>query len=152
MSNKLKKISILLTMVLTVSIIGVGSVAAYSNYDNSTVSCGGNLLTGIPTALPKVLNIVYVALQIAVPVLLVILGMVDLFKAVTSGKDDDMKKNQQMFVKRLVVAAIVFFVFAIVRFIISFFGDSNNSANIMDCADCLINNNCNSTSKKSNKS
>lgn len=149
MFKKLKKISILLTIIISVSIIGVGSanVYAYNNYNYNTVKCGLNeengeyFLTGIPTTLPKVLKIVYVALQIAIPVILVILGSIDLFKSVAAGKDDEIKKNQQVFIKRLVVAIIVFFVFAIVRLVISFVGD-DNSTKIIDCADCLLNNNC----------
>lgn len=149
MFKKIKKISILLTIILSISIIGLGSsnVQAYDNYSYNTVKCGFNettgeyFLTGIPTTLPKVLKIVYVALQIAVPVILVILGSMDLFKAITAGKEDEIKKGQQTFIKRLVVAAIIFFVFAIVRFVISFVGDSN-SARVLNCADCLLNNNC----------
>lgn len=154
MSSKLKKVSILLTMVLTVSIIGLGRISAYSNYEgNETVNCGNNFLTDIPSVLPKILNIVYVALQIAVPVILVIMGSIDLFKAITAGKDDEIKKSQQTFVKRLIVAMIVFFVFAIVRLVISFVGDGN-SIKIINCADCLINNDCGkkSDSSKSKKS
>ena len=44
-----------------------------------------------------------------------------------------------MFIKRLVSALIIFFVFAIVKLVISLVADDTK---IMDCADCLINNDC----------
>lgn len=143
MSNKFKKISILLTMIICVSIINLGNVYAqtYSNYEEETVSCGSGLLTGIPSKLPQILKVVYMALQIAVPVILVILGSIDLFKSITAGKDDEMKKGQQTFIKRLIAAAIVFFVFVIVKLVITFVGD-DNSNRVMNCAKCLLNNSC----------
>ena len=68
MSNKFKKISILLTMIICVSIINLGNVYAqtYSNYEDSTVKCGYSeksgdyLIDGIPSKLPQVLKIVYI--------------------------------------------------------------------------------------------
>lgn len=144
MLDKLKKISILLTMVISVSIINSGNVYAqtYSNYDDvATVSCGNGLLSGIPGRLPQILKIVYIALQIAVPIILVILGSIDLIKSITAGKDEEIKKGQQTFIKRLVAAAIVFFIFAIVKLVVTFVGD-NNSNKIMNCANCLLNDNC----------
>lgn len=149
MLKKIKKANILLTMILSVSIISLGitTVQAYENYTYETISCGGGYLTGIPTTLPKILNIVYVALQIAVPVILVILGSLDLFKAITAGKDDEIKKGQQTFIKRLIVAVIIFFSFAIVKFVISFV-DDRNSTKILNCADCLLNNNCTKENSK----
>ena len=147
MLNKLKKISILLTMIISVSIINLGNVYAqtYNNYESGTISCGNGLLTNIPSKLPQILSIVYMALQIAVPVILVILGSMDLLKAVSAGKDDEIKKGQQTFIKRLIAAAIVFFVFAIVKLVVTFVGN-DNSSKIMNCANCLLNNSCKKSS------
>lgn len=155
MSNKFKKISILLTMIICVSIINLGNVYAnttkYDNYEDSTVKCGYSeksgdyLIDGIPSKLPQVLKIVYISLQIAVPVILVILGSIDLFKSITAGKDDEIKKGQQTFIKRLIAAAIVFFIFAIVKFVVTFVGN-DNSSRVMNCAKCLLNNNCKKSS------
>ena len=36
-------------------------------------------------------------LKIVVPILIVIMGSIDLVKAITAGKDDDMKKAQKIF-------------------------------------------------------
>ena len=143
-----KKIGLLLTIVTCVSIINLSNVYAetYSNYEDvAPVSCGSGLLTDIPAKLPQILKIVYIGLQIAVPVILVILGSLDLFKSITAGKDDEIKKGQQTFIKRLIAAAIVFFVFAIVKLVITFVGN-DNSSKIMNCANCLLNNSCKKSS------
>ena len=116
------------------------NVCVYSNYTSDKTSCGDGLITNIPSGIPKVVSIVYTIIQVAVPILLVILGSMDLMKSLTSSKEDEIKKGQQMFVKRLISAAIVFFVFVLVKFVISLSAD--NGAGIMECAECFIRNVC----------
>ena len=89
----------------------------------------------------KIANAVHtiiVAIKIAVPVLLVIFGMLDLFKGLTAQKEDEIKKGQQIFVKRLISAAIIFFVVSIVQLLISFVSNGEEPG-IMECASCFIN-------------
>ncbi|MDD2434723.1 MAG: hypothetical protein PHO63_00520 [Bacilli bacterium] len=66
-------------------------------------------------------NIILI-IQIGVPILLVIWGMLDLGKAVIAQKDDEIKAGQKTFIKRLIAAAIVFFVVVIVQFVVSLVG------------------------------
>lgn len=129
--------------ILLISLIFIDIVGAetYNNYSPATVSCGDGLLTGIPNAIPKVLSIAYTIIQIAVPVVLVVIGSLDLFKGITANKEDEMKKGQQMFIKRLIAAALIFFVFVIVKVVVSFVVEGD-STRIMECAECFINNNC----------
>ncbi len=49
-------------------------------------------------------------IQWAVPIILILLGTIDLVKAVIAGKEDDIKKNQKVLVKRLIAAIIVFLI------------------------------------------
>ena len=80
--------------------------------------------------------------QIGVPIVLVVLGMLDLTKSITNEKEDEIKKNQKIFVKRLISAALIFFVFAVVKFLISLIADSSDDKiKILDCAECFISNN-----------
>ena len=129
--------------ILLISLIFIDIVGAetYNNYSPATVSCGDGLLTGIPNAIPKVLSIAYTLIQIAVPVVLVVTGSLDLFKGISAQKEDEMKKGQQMFIKRLIAAALIFFVFVIVKVVVSFVAEGDSVA-IMECAECFINNNC----------
>lgn len=107
--------------------------------DFDTYSCGGNYLTGIPKKMVKLTKFIYIFLQVLVPISIIILGSLDLLKAVAAQKEDEIKKGQQVFIKRLVGAAIVFFVFAIVKFVISIVSD--NSTSIINCVDCFLKNN-----------
>ena len=56
-------------------------------------------------------------IQIAVPILLIIMGSLDLMKAVMAGKEDEIKKAQGTFVKRAIAAVIVFFIPLIVSIV-----------------------------------
>ena len=114
----------------------------YNNYDGtSIVSCGDGMIDNIPALIPKVVSVAYTIIQIAVPVTLVITGSLDLFKGISAQKEDEIKKGQQLFIKRLISAALVFFVFVIVKVVISFVADGSSSS-IMDCAQCFIENEC----------
>ena len=104
------------------------------------VSCGN--ITGIAAKIPELTSFAMTMVQIAVPIILVIVGSLDFFKAISAQKEDEMKKGQKMFVKRLVLAGIIFFVIVIAKVLISVVADSS-SANIIDCMDCFLSNDCN---------
>ena len=105
----------------------------------NTVQCGG--IEHIAYQLPNITSLVVKAIMIGVPVLLVIFGMIDLGKAVTAQKEDEIKKGQQMFFKRIITAAIVFFVIMIVSFMLSLIApqDNGESKNIVECFNCFVN-------------
>lgn len=111
----------------------------YVNYENNgTKSCG--TVTKIPSIFPSLVSTIYTIIQIAVPIVLVLLGMFDLIKAITAQKDDDIKKAQGLFFKRLISALLVFFVFTAVKLVMSF--ATKDSGNLVKCMDCFIRNNC----------
>lgn len=87
--------------------------------------------------LAKIVKYVILIIQISVPVLLVVLGTLDMLKSIASQKEDDIKKGRSTFIKRLIAAVIVFFVFAIVKFVISIVA-GNTKDGIMNCANCFI--------------
>ena len=70
------------------------------------------------------------------------MGMLDLAKGITAQKDDEIKKAQQIFIKRLISGALVFLVFTIVQLIISFVADDDDKPNIATCSRCFINGDC----------
>ena len=95
------------------------------------VSCAGNSIKvdqSLPAAISAIINI----LKIAIPIL------VDLGKAVMSAKEDDIKKNQGLLIKRVIIAVFVFFVVAIVQFVVGVVAGSDKE-NILDCIDLFIN-------------
>ncbi len=62
----------------------------------------------------ELLRLIVTFIQIGVPIILIVLGMVDLGKAVMQQKEDDIKEAQQLFVKRLIAAGLVFFIIVII--------------------------------------
>lgn len=120
----------------------------YNNMETEYASCGNNMVSDVPISVPRVVNIAYTALQIVVPVILVVMGMITLIKAIISSKEDEIKKAQMSFVRKLIVGALIFFVFVIVKLLVSVVADSGKTSNIMDCANCFLNgtDNCTITS------
>ena len=95
----------------------------------------------IDQQLMDITSIIILVIQVAVPVILIIYGMIDFTKAIMSQKEDDIKKGQSLFIKRLIAAALVFLVIVIVKLVISFV--ANNDEGVMDCVECFINRNAN---------
>lgn len=76
-----------------------------------------------------VYNILKWAKYIA-PVLVIILSILDFIKAIAAQNDDDMKKAQGKFVKRLIVAALLFLLPLIINFMLKTFGLYNSACDI----------------------
>ena len=118
-----------------------GTACIYSNYNDDFKSCGGGYIDKIPPIIPKTVSIIYIVIQIAVPVVLVIMGSLDLLKGVMAQDEKEIKKGQQMFIKRLISGALVFFVFVIVKVVISAVADGTSNK-IFECTECFVNNKC----------
>ena len=125
-----KRVALLL--VLLASIVFIPGVMAANVQGCETVIPG----VIIDTKIPNTVHTIIVVIKIAVPILLVIFGMLDLFKGITAQKEDEIKKGQGIFIKRLISAAIIFFVISIVQLIVSFVAGDEG---IMNCASCFIN-------------
>ena len=85
-----------------------------------------SLGTTCPSSLQAIVNIGYFVLTVIqwlVPVLLILWGTIDLVKAVVAGKEDDIKKNQKILVKRLISAIIVFLVPIFVSIVLGLIGE-----------------------------
>lgn len=106
---------------------------------NVLVSCG--LGYEIPELLVSLIRIVVTAIKVAVPIGLVIFGMIDLGKAVMQQKDDEIKKNQQIFIKRLITAVLVFLVVSIVQLVIGIISnaDGSDADGAIDCLNEILN-------------
>ena len=112
------------------------SMPIIANAKGTYVTCGK--IQQLPKKILELSNTVVNIMQIAVPVILVIMGGIDLVKGISSQKDDDIKKAQGIFIKRLIMGALVYFIFVIVKFFISVIGGSSDG--IWKCVECFINN------------
>ena len=99
-------------------------------------TCGGTNLVFSGT-FPYIVSTVVLLIKIVVPILLIIFGMLDLGKAVVASKEDEINKGQQLFIKRVIAAVIVFFVIQIVQIVIRFV--SGNDADVANCFNCFVN-------------
>lgn len=99
-------------------------------------TCGGTNLF-FSGSFPYIVSTIVTVIKIAVPILLIIFGMLDLGKAVIASKEEEIKKGQQVFIKRAIAAVIVFFVIQVVQIIIRFV--SGNDQSIIQCFHCFIN-------------
>ena len=92
----------------------------------------------IDSKIVDAVHVIILAIQIFVPIVLVIYGMLDLAKAVMGQKEDEIKKGQQTFIKRIIAAAIVFFVVTIVKMILSFLAGGTEKGSIYQCVNCFV--------------
>ena len=73
----------------------------------------------IPDKIINIVSTLITVIKFGVPILLIIFGMLDLGKAVVASKEDEIKKGQQMFIKRVIAAILVFFVVTVVQLVIN---------------------------------
>ena len=91
----------------------------------------------IPGKLINIVHSLIIIVKFGVPILLIIFGMLDLGKAVMASKEDEIKKGQQMFIKRVIAAILVFFVVVVVQLVVNLAtkDDGSDSESLFD--DCI---------------
>lgn len=98
---------------------------------------------GIPEPIGRVVHTAVLVVQIVVPILLIIWGMLDFAKGIMAQEEDKIKAGQKKFIQRLIAAIIVFLIIATVNFVInmvsSLGGEGNSASPAWDCARELIN-------------
>ena len=104
------------------------------------VACGN--VSGIPERIPKITSKMVSIVEVAVPVLMIIFGVIDFVRGMTDGKIDNISERRKIFIKRIITGLLVFFTIAIVKFLISVVSDSVSSANVSKCIDCFLSNDC----------
>lgn len=90
----------------------------------------------------QIVGYVLLVFKIAIPLLLIILGMMDLGKAVVASKSDEVSKSVKSLAFRAVAAVIVFLIPTLIGFImglVSDFRDSGAKADFDICRKCLTN-------------
>ena len=103
------------------------------------LDCTSTLGVEIPATITKITSLIYDVIKIGVPLLLILFGMWDFGKAVMAGKEDEIKSSQKLFVKRLISAAVVFLVFAIVELVIGLVAGEETET-IMSCIRTILGN------------
>lgn len=73
----------------------------------------------VPDELFNLTSLVIKCIQIVVPILLIIWGMLDFAKGVIKSDEKEIKAGQKTFISRLIIAAMVFLVVTVVRLVVS---------------------------------
>lgn len=86
----------------------------------------------------KLVRLIVTILKIAIPIILIIYGILDLAKAVMANEEKDMKEAQKRLIKRIVYALVVFFVITLVQLLIKAVApNATEKTNISDCITCF---------------
>ena len=75
--------------------------------------------TLISSELIQLINKYLLWIRTLVPIAIIVLGTFDLLSAVVSGSEDNIKKSQSRFIKRIIMGLLIFLVPVIVNFILS---------------------------------
>ena len=104
--------------------------------------CTGVISSGIPLGVGNLIHMIIVIIQIAVPILLIIWGMIDFAKATVGGDEDKIKDGQKTFMKRFIAALIVFLIVTITQLVVtavgSVGGEGNEATSAWGCAKQII--------------
>lgn len=81
---------------------------------------------------------IYKYVKIIIPILIIALGIVDLFKSLVSGKEDDLKKAINKFVKRIILTIVFIVVPILISILIDISGVTNEYSKINDGVKALF--------------
>ena len=113
---------------------------AYISYQNAGISlaseyvgCGG---ITIPKGIIDLSHATYLLITVAVPLFLIIIGMLDYGKASIAKDQKEIVKKQKVFIRRLIAAGIIFIVSSVAGFVVSMV---SGSTNLTACVACITN-------------
>lgn len=93
------------------------------------------------SGLLKIVGIVLTIFKVAIPIIIIIFGIIDLGKAVTASKDDEIKKALKQLMYRLAAGIMIFFIPTLIIMVFGWISDYNKymtEAEFQVCQDCLL--------------
>ena len=86
---------------------------------------------------------VFFILKIVVPIILIVMGSIDLAKVLLSNKNDELQKQVGILVKRVILGILIFFIPTILSFVVELIGGDDiydeNSGTFGRCTYCMLN-------------
>lgn len=111
------------------------------NFLANDVPCGNGVI--IPATLVGLIRAGVFVIQVVVPILLILWGMLDFAKGIIGQDEDKIKAGQKKFIQRLIAAVIVFLIVALVGFVVNLVGSLGGAGNsgtaAWTCADSILN-------------
>ena len=89
----------------------------------------------------KIVGYVVTFFKVAIPLIIVILGMIDLGKAVVASDEDQIKKSGKQIAYRLAAGIIIFFIPTLVLWVFKIINDYNDSMDASEfnvCQECVL--------------
>ncbi len=140
----MKKLGII-GIILLSFFFGIGKIDAKTTSEYINVASvklfavNNNPCTRLKEPLKFLGHIIFI-IKIVVPIILIVFGMIDLFKAVTGGKDGEITKSLKSLVFRIIAGVAIFFVPSIISFIFTLVDDFDNVKSEYDvCQKCILN-------------
>ena len=82
-----------------------------------------------------------------VPIIIIAFGIMDLYKAVTGVKDDEIKKAFKAIMVRIAAGVLIFLLPGLVQFFFNMLNEwSNYKVDVCCCTECLLNSSCDTNS------
>ena len=109
--------------------------------DNCDISFGGFCNEPNVARTFKFLGLGFFVLKILVPAIIIIMGIVNLFKIITSGKEDEAKKYAKIVVRNVVIGIVIFLAPTLINFV---YDTVKSAVSISDnnpaekCIDCIL--------------
>ena len=103
-------------------------------------SIGGFNFDANSLLIPKITVLAVNLIKIAVPIMLIIFGMLDLAKAVISNDEKEIKGAQTKLIKRAIYAVLVFLVVSIVQLLFSALASTGGAdkETVSGCISCFV--------------
>lgn len=108
----------------------------YNNVCNNT-----DILSAI-----RIAGVIISIIKIVIPLLIIIFGMIDFGKVVTSSDEKEINKSTGRLIKRIIAGVLIYFIPTIVLSLFDFLelSDIHKSENFYKCTTCLLDiNTCN---------
>jgi len=86
----------------------------------------------------RFLGRIFSVVKIIIPLIIIIFGVIDLFKAVVGSKDDEIKKSLRSLTMRTLAGVIIFFIPTLINLVFTLVDDWNKySTDYSNCSKCI---------------
>ena len=138
MREKKRIIKVIYFIILGVILFNFNKLSVLAKEtDISYVKCG--TARGIPKPVPQITTLAYTLLVVGTPIILVAFSIITLIKAISSNKEEEITKAKGKLLRKLVIAALIFLTYPIVRFAVNRIAvkDSDKSS-FGSCLNCFL--------------
>ena len=133
MSNKTKKIlKSIAIIVIMIAFIGINIVFAETKSNVKFCDYAGTRRT------LKIIGTIINIAKVFVPLLIIITESIALTKAIVSGKDEDLKENFVVLVRKIIAGLVIFVLPSVINYAINNLAGHSDTG-FTQCSNCLLN-------------